>query len=95
MNDEIQKTLTLKRIAIDTYHENVAFLHRDCPAYRTEGFQALTKVEVNANNGMSRRVLAVLNVVDDTTIIHVDELGLSEQAFGAGQRRAHPGGRPP
>ena len=81
MNDETQKTLTLKRIAIDTYHENVAFLHRDCPAYRTEGFQALTKVEVKANDGKSRRVLAVLNVVDDTAIIDVNELGLSEQAF--------------
>ena len=81
MNNENQKTLTLRRIAIDTYHENVAFMHRDCPAYRTEGFQALSKVEVNAHNGLNRRVLAVLNVVDDTAIIGVEELGLSEQAF--------------
>ena len=81
MNNENQKTLTLRRIAIDTYHENVAFMHRDCPAYRTEGFQALSKVEVNAHNGLNRRVLAVLNAVDDTAIIGVEELGLSEQAF--------------
>ncbi len=73
-----RKSLKLRRLAIDTYHENVAFLHRDCPLYRTEGFQALMKIEVVAGK---RRVLAVLNVVDDETIIATDELGLSEQAF--------------
>ena len=38
--------LRLKRVAIDTYRENVAYLHRDCAIYRAEGFQALSKVEV-------------------------------------------------
>ena len=37
-------TLKLRRIAIDTYRENVAYLHRDCEVYRAEGFQALSKV---------------------------------------------------
>ena len=39
--------LKLRRIAIDTYHENVAYLHRDCVAYRAEGFQALAKIRVS------------------------------------------------
>ena len=73
-----RKSLKLKRLAIDTYHENVAFLHRDCPLYRTEGFQALAKIEIVAGK---RQVLATLNVVDDEAIIATDELGLSEQAF--------------
>lgn len=73
-------TLKLRRIAIDTYRENVAFLHRDCPHYRSEGFQALAKVEVLAGRGATP-VLAVLNVVDDVAIVGPDELGLSEQAF--------------
>lgn len=73
-------TLKLRRIAIDTYRENVAFLHRDCPHYRSEGFQALAKVEVLAGRG-TMPVLAVLNVVDDVAIVGPDELGLSEQAF--------------
>jgi thymidine phosphorylase len=73
-------TLKLRRVAIDTYRENVAFLHRDCPHYRSEGFQALAKVEVLAGRG-AMPVLAVLNVVDDTAIVGPDELGLSEQAF--------------
>jgi len=72
--------LRLRRVGIDTYKENVAYLHRDCPIYRTEGFQALAKVQVNSSTGTSQ-LLAVLNVVSNGCIIAVDELGLSEQAF--------------
>ncbi|QID19132.1 thymidine phosphorylase family protein [Nitrogeniibacter mangrovi] len=70
--------LVLKRVAIDTWRENVAYLHRDCALYRAEGFQALAKVEVRANG---RRILATLNVVDDTGIVGCKEIGLSEDAF--------------
>lgn len=70
--------LALRRVAIDTYRENVAYLHRDCAVYRAEGFQALSKVEVRANG---RRILASLNVVDDPAIVDCGELGLSEDAF--------------
>ena len=69
--------LALRRVAIDTYRENVAYLHRDCAVYRAEGFQALSKVEVRANG---RRILATLNVVDDESIVSCHELGLSEDA---------------
>jgi thymidine phosphorylase len=71
-------TLQVRRIAIDTYHENVAYLNRDCGIYRAEGFQALSKIEVSTNG---YRLLAVLNVVDDASIVKACELGLSEQAF--------------
>lgn len=71
-------TLSLKRVAIDTYHENVAYLHRDCPLYKAEGFQALSKIEIQQDG---RKILAVLNVVDDDRIVSLHELGLSEQAF--------------
>lgn len=70
--------LALRRVAIDTYRENVAYLHRDCAVYRAEGFQALSKVEVRANG---RHILATLNVVDDQAIVGCHELGLSEDAF--------------
>ncbi|MCB1950138.1 thymidine phosphorylase family protein [Nitrosomonas sp.] len=72
------QTLKLRRIAIDTYHENVAYLHRDCAVYRAEGFQALSKIRISANG---QRILAVLNVVDDAAIVTPTELGLSEQAY--------------
>jgi len=71
-------TLQVRRIAIDTYHENVAYLNRDCGIYRAEGFQALSKIQISTNG---TRVLAVLNVVDDASIVQPGELGLSEQAF--------------
>lgn len=74
------ETLKLRKISIDTYRENVAYLHRDCPVYRSEGFQALSKIEIHqAVDGTP--VIAVLNVVDDENILSPDELGLSEQAF--------------
>jgi len=70
--------LKLVRLGIDTYRENVAYLHRECEVYRAEGFQALSKVEVCADG---RRILAVLNVVDDDSMVALDEIALSEEAF--------------
>lgn len=70
--------LRLRRIAIDTYRENVAYLARDCPLYQAEKFRGLEKVEI-AKNG--RSILAVLNIVDDPRLLDRDELGLSEQSF--------------
>src|SRR3990172_6266300 len=70
--------LRLRRLGIDTYRENVAYLHRECDVYSAAGFQALIKVQVSAGN---RRILAVLNVADDAGIVKPNELGLSEQAF--------------
>ena len=72
--------LSLKPVAIDTYKENVAYLHRDCPLYHSEGFQALNKIEIR--DGSERPpVVAVLNIVDDASIVSPEELGLSEQTF--------------
>lgn len=87
-SDTVAPQLKLKRVAIDTYRENVAYLHRDCAIYRAEGFQALSKLEIRANG---RRILASLNVVDDTCIVGVDELGVSEDAFTQlGVANGHP-----
>ena len=70
--------LSLRRMQIDTYHENVAYMHRDCEIYRAEGFKALSKVEVRANG---HSILASLNVVDDNALLSCNELGLSSGAF--------------
>ncbi len=70
--------LKLKRIAIDTYRDNVAFLARKCRHYRPEEFQALKKIEIMNDH---HHLLASLLVVDDDQIVGPDELGLSEQAF--------------
>jgi len=73
-----RETLKLRAIGIDTYHENVAYLHRSCEIYRVEGFQALSKIEISTDG---KHILAVLNVVDDDSIVNAGELGLSQQAF--------------
>lgn len=72
------KELRVRRVGIDTWRENVAYLHRNCAAVRAAGFQALSKVLVRANGAA---INAVLNVVDDDCIVQPDELGLSEDAF--------------
>ena len=71
-------TLAIRRVGIDTWRENVAYLHRDCHVVRAAGFQALSKVTVRANG---RTIAAVLNVVDDDGIVQTGELGLSEDGF--------------
>jgi thymidine phosphorylase len=66
--------LRIRCVGIDTYRENVAYLHRRCPLYLTEGFQALAKIEVHANGSS---IVATLNIVDDPAIVAETELGLS------------------
>ena len=73
-------TLKLRHVAIDTHKENVAYLHRDCTFYRSEGFQALSKIEIH-KTGNGTPIIAVLNVVDDQSITAPGQLGLCEQAF--------------
>ena len=80
MAHDTRQTLQLHPVAIDTYRENVAYLHRDCQLYRTQGFQALSKVEIRGTNG-GRSLLAVLNIVDDSCITTPGQLGLSQDAF--------------
>ena len=39
-------TLTLKRLGIDTYHEAVLYMNRNCHVCRSEGFVAQSRVQV-------------------------------------------------
>ena len=70
--------LRLRRIAIDTYPENLALLSRACTVYRAEEFHALKKIEIS-NDG--RRLLSTLAITDDSNLVGPDEIGLGEQAF--------------
>ena len=70
--------LRVRRVAIDTYRENVAYLNRDCAVYRAEGFQALSRSRSKVNG---RRILATLNVTSDPRIVQCHEVGLSQDAF--------------
>ena len=72
--------LRLKRVPIDTYRENVAFLHRDCAACDATAHLGPGKIEVRSGE---RFVLATLNVVDNGALVGPQELGLSPVAFDA------------
>ena len=51
--------LKIRRIPIDTYHENVALISRSCGEYRPEEYQALKKIEISHDGG---RLLATLMI---------------------------------
>lgn len=85
--------LLLKKVGIDTYHENIAYLSVGCEICKSQGFGALSKIEIR---GGGRSVLATLNMTENG-LVQVDEVGLSKVAFqrlglpeGAEVSLAHP-----
>ncbi len=79
--------LRLRRLGIDAYRENIAFLRRDCPSLRAADFRVLNRVEIFAlgPDGRSlpgsQRIRATLNLVDPGAILAAQELGLSDEAY--------------
>jgi thymidine phosphorylase len=69
---------TIRRVPIDTFPENTAFLLRDGQGYSPEQFQALRKIRISTG---CHEILATLAIVDDETLIGLDQIGLGEQAF--------------
>ena len=87
------QTLKLRRLGIDTYTDPVLFMNRDCPIFRSEGFDARARVRVTLRD---RGVIATLHVVS-SALLAPDEAGLSECAWitlgaseGAHVRVSHP-----
>ncbi len=70
--------LNLKHVAVNSFNENLAYVHRDCTAYRVDDITTLTKVEIH---GGVKPVYAFLQVVEDTALVKPDELGLNTEAF--------------
>ena len=70
--------LSLKHIAISSFNENIVYLHRDCVAYQIDDIAHITKVEVH---GGAAPVFALLEIVDDSSIVSPNELGLNNEAF--------------
>jgi thymidine phosphorylase len=72
-------TLKARRLGIDTYQENVAYMRSDCEVCRSEGFGSRARIEVRCG---TRRIVATLNVVYSALLLQ-DEIGLSETAWSA------------
>lgn len=70
--------LTLKKLPISSFNENLAYIHRDCVAYKVDDLSALTKIEIH---GGVKTVYAFLQVVDDPRLVKATELALNNEAF--------------
>ncbi|WP_300513374.1 thymidine phosphorylase family protein [Aliiroseovarius sp.] len=86
--------LPLTRAGIDTYSQPVVYMHEDCHICRSEGFAAMTRIQIEL---AGRRVTATLNVVSGADWLGVDTAALSEAAWtglgaseGALARFSHP-----
>lgn len=42
--------LNLKHIAVSSFNENLAYIHRDCVAYKVDDIKTLTKVEIHGGS---------------------------------------------
>ena len=79
MHEHGPHPLRVIRAGIDTYQQAVAYMHRDCPVCRSEGFTALTRVCMLVGE---RELVVTLNVVTNG-LLGVDEVALSDAAWDA------------
>ena len=70
--------LSLKKLAISSFNENLAYIHKDCVAYKVDDLKSLTKVEIH---GGVKPVYAFLQVVEDSKLVKPNELALNIEAF--------------
>lgn len=78
VNSSIPHWLKLKSVPIDTWRENICFLHKDSTGFRSDDYLGSGKVDV-LNDKVSIR--AKINVVTGLNLIRPDEIGLSAGAF--------------
>lgn len=70
--------LKLKRIPIESFEENIVYLHRNCSSFRAYDIKNLSKVEIH---GGVNPLYASLYITDDENIVKQDELGANMSAF--------------
>ena len=70
--------LSLKHLAINSFNENIVYIHRDCDIYKVDDVKHMTKIEIH---GGAKSIYAFLQVVDDDKIVKINELGLNTEAF--------------
>ena len=75
----LPNTLCIRQLPIDTWHENVCFLHR-YSRYNAEDYLGTMKVDIS---GATHSIRSKVNVIDGDTILNPDEIGLSRHAFEA------------
>jgi thymidine phosphorylase len=69
--------LRVQRLDIDTHQQAIAFMRRDCPVCRSEGFNSMSRIELTLG---AQRVIATLDVVGGEWLAP-DTVGVSEAAW--------------
>lgn len=77
MENYKSNVLTLKRLGIDTQKEFVVYMRADCHICISEGFEAMTRLQVTVND---KTIIATLNVLHSELLGH-EEASLSESAW--------------
>lgn len=70
--------LYIKHLPIFSFAEPIAFVHRDCSFYKVDDIQTLTRVEIQ---GGQYPLYAFLHIVEDSSLVAPDEIGLNDEAF--------------
>jgi thymidine phosphorylase len=72
--------LKVKKVAIRTHGEHIAFLSAHGAAYKPEVFKSLYKVVISVR-GTASSVTATVNTVEDKGLLAPDEVGLAANTF--------------
>ena len=70
-------TLQARRLGIDTRQEPIIYLRADSPVCRSEGFSALSRVQVHTEHC---KTIATLNIIT-SEMLHRGQIGFSESAW--------------
>jgi len=76
--DPPRRSLSIRRVSLDTGRENIVVISRRSMALRPELFRGFSRIEIRRN---SKIMLATLIITDDDDLVGPDDLGLSEPAF--------------
>jgi len=72
-----ENSLRLKRLDVDTHHQPIAFMRRDCHVCRAEGFNSQSRIQLKLN-GVN--VIATLDIVGNDWL-EQGEVGVSESTW--------------
>lgn len=73
----MKATLRVRKVGIDTYRENIVYMPVGCEICKSQGYAALSKLEVHYG---PKTILATLNVTENG-MLHEGEIGFSITAF--------------
>ena len=72
--------LKLKHIPVQSFGENIAYIHKNCALYKVDDLKKATRLEIHKG---SKTIYAFLQIVAEDGVLADDEIGLNDEAFSA------------